>query len=62
MGLNDDENFSLGLGIIEDMGNSEWQILTPVRKLNKVKIIRLGSVRLDENFYDSRLDWASFKI
>jgi polynucleotide 5'-hydroxyl-kinase GRC3/NOL9 len=62
VGLNDDENFSLGLGIIEDMGHSEWQILTPVRKLNKVKIIRLGSVRLDENCYGSKLDWTSFKI
>ncbi len=58
VGLNDDENFTLGLGIIEDMGLKELRVLTPVKELVKVKIVRFGAIRLDENWYDSRAKLA----
>lgn len=54
VGLNDDENFTLGLGVIEDMNPKELRLLTPVQELKDVKIVRFGSVRLDENWFDSR--------
>jgi polynucleotide 5'-hydroxyl-kinase GRC3/NOL9 len=54
VGLNDDENFTLGLGLIENAGPKELSVLTPVEELHRVKIMRFGAVRLDENWYDSR--------
>ena len=59
VGLNDDENFTLGLGIIEDMGPKELRLLTPVEGLKGVKIIRLGAIRLDEDWYDSQVKFTS---
>lgn len=56
VGLNDDENFTLGLGIIEDMGFKELRLLTPVEGIERVKLVRLGAIRLDENWYDSRVE------
>lgn len=53
VGLNDDENFTLGLGIIENMDNKELQLQTPVEELKEIKIVRFGSIRLDGNLYDS---------
>ncbi|HHT9155389.1 MAG TPA: Clp1/GlmU family protein [Candidatus Tripitaka sp. YC43] len=55
VGLNDDENFTLGLGIIEDMGLKELRLLTPIEGIERVKLVRLGDIRLDENWYDSRV-------
>lgn len=56
VGLNDDENFSLGLGLIEDIDPKKGRLtlLTPLQDLEAVKIIRLGSLILDENWYESR--------
>ncbi|HHT9133229.1 MAG TPA: Clp1/GlmU family protein, partial [Candidatus Tripitaka californicus] len=55
VGLNDDENFTLGLGVIEDMGLKELRLLTPIEGIERVKLVRLGAIRLDENWYDSRV-------
>lgn len=55
VGLNDDENFTLGLGVIEDMGLEELRLLTPIEGIERVKLVRLGAIRLDENWYDSRV-------
>ena len=62
VGLNDDENFTLGLGIIEDTGPKELRLLTPVEALQKVKIVRFGAIRLDENWYDSRVKLPSIHL
>lgn len=55
VGLNDDENFTLGLGVIEDMGLKELRLLTPIEGIERVKLVRLGAIRLDEDWYDSRV-------
>src|SRR3990167_8913187 len=54
-GLDDDENFTLGLGVIEDMGLKESRLLTPIEGVERVKLVRLGAIRLDEDWYDSRV-------
>ncbi len=59
VGLNNDENFTLGLGVVGDLSLKELKLITPVEELVDVKIVRLGSIRLDENWYDSR---AKFDI
>ncbi|MFN3466907.1 MAG: hypothetical protein ACK4WF_04295, partial [Candidatus Brocadiales bacterium] len=56
---NNDENFTLGLGVIEDMGTEELRLLTPVEGLKEVKIVRLGAIRLDENWYDGQVKFTS---
>jgi polynucleotide 5'-hydroxyl-kinase GRC3/NOL9 len=58
VGLNDDENFTLGLGVIEDIDPEELLLLTPVEGLKEVKIIRLGAIRLDEDWYDSQIKFT----
>lgn len=54
-GLNDDENLTLGLGIIGDLGFKELHLLTPVEELKKVKIVRFGAIRLDDGWYDEKI-------
>jgi len=49
LGLNDIENFSLGLGILVDLDIKKGIIsfLTPLSNIDRVKIIKFGSVKID---------------
>lgn len=57
VGLNDEENFSIALGIIEDIDleKDRVQLITPLKTLKDVRLIRLGSVKIEENWCDSRV-------
>ena len=48
IGLSDCENMTIGLGIVEDMDldGGKLSVLTPVRELEKVRIISFGSLKL----------------
>ncbi|MFQ5957270.1 MAG: Clp1/GlmU family protein [Candidatus Brocadiales bacterium] len=57
VGLNDDENFSTALGIVEDIDLKKGRIrlLTPLEALRGVRFIRLGSVKIEDDWSDSRV-------
>jgi polynucleotide 5'-hydroxyl-kinase GRC3/NOL9 len=49
LGLNDGENFCLGLGLLTDlnMGKGAIEFLSPLLSLAEVRCLRFGSVRVD---------------
>jgi polynucleotide 5'-kinase involved in rRNA processing len=49
VGLNDDQNLCLGLGIVRDMDVRELtlRVVTPLRDVNAVSHIALGSLRVN---------------
>ncbi|MEE9584365.1 MAG: Clp1/GlmU family protein [Candidatus Brocadiales bacterium] len=57
VGLNDDENFSTALGVIEDIDLTKGTIrlITPLEALSKVRLIRLGSIKIEEDWGDSNV-------
>lgn len=54
VGLNDAENFTLGLGILShlDPRKEKVALLTPLSDLSGVKILRLGALKLDSSWRD----------
>ncbi|MDO8136928.1 MAG: Clp1/GlmU family protein [Candidatus Brocadiales bacterium] len=56
VGLNDDDNLCLALGVIEkmDIKSGKLSILTPLRDLKDVKMVRFGSIRIEEDWSDTR--------
>lgn len=57
VGLNDDGNFSIALGVIGniDLKKGRIRLLTPLEASRDVRLIRLGSVKIEENWSDSRM-------
>ncbi|MCP4261678.1 MAG: hypothetical protein GY774_29875 [Planctomycetes bacterium] len=49
VGLNDEDNFTIGLGKVEkiNLQRKTISLLTPLSSFAKVKTIRIGSTRLD---------------
>ena len=49
VGLNDENNFTLGLGIIADMNpfTGKLTLFTPVQDIHKVATIRLGAKKVE---------------
>lgn len=60
VGLNDDENFTVALGIVEevDLTRDTIRLITPLEDLGDVRLIRLGSVKIGEDWNDSRISFA----
>jgi len=60
VGLNDDENFTVALGIVEevDLTRDTIRLITPLEALGDVRLIRLGSVKIGEDWNDSRVNFA----
>ncbi len=54
IGFLDRHGFLLALGIVREWDGQEMRVLTPLRRLESVDAIRLGSVYLDETFRDRR--------
>lgn len=57
VGLNDVKNFTAALGIVQGINLEKEQVrlLTPLEKSKDIRIIRLGSVRIEENWTDTRV-------
>lgn len=57
VGLNDEENFTAALGIIEevDLTKNTIRLTTPLEALGDVRLIRLGSVKIEEDWSDCRV-------
>lgn len=60
VGLNDAENFTLGLGILSrlDPPKDRITLLTPLSDLSGVRILRLGALKLDSSWRD--YIWRSY--
>jgi polynucleotide 5'-hydroxyl-kinase GRC3/NOL9 len=59
IGLNNNENFLVGLGIIDgiDIKREEITCIAPIINFKNTKTIRLGSVRLDAAYADYRANF-----
>ncbi|MEE9200549.1 MAG: Clp1/GlmU family protein [Candidatus Brocadiales bacterium] len=57
VGLNDENNFTAALGIVEkmDIRRGVVRLVTPLKDLLDVRSIRLGSVRIEEDGNDSKV-------
>jgi len=58
IGLNDEQGFCLGVGLLQDQTANTVEVLTPLTTVRGVKILRFGSVALDadgnEHFVSAR--------
>ncbi len=57
VGLNDGEDYTVALGVIEDidLAKDKIQVITPLEALSDVRLIRLGSVKIGEDWNDIRI-------
>ena len=57
VGLNDGGNYTVALGVIEgiDPARGEIHMLTPLKTPGDVRLIRLGSVKIEEDWNDVRI-------
>jgi len=60
VGLNDAQGFCLGVGLLQDYTQNLVEVLTPLLPVEKVRLLRFGTVALDargnERFFSSR-EW-----
>jgi len=49
LGLNDEQGFCLGVGLLQNRTSDTIEVLTPLVTVKEVKLLRFGSVALDMN-------------
>jgi polynucleotide 5'-hydroxyl-kinase GRC3/NOL9 len=52
IGLNDEQGFCLGVGLLQDQAADTVEVLTPLTTIRGVRILRFGSVALDRDGND----------
>jgi polynucleotide 5'-kinase involved in rRNA processing len=55
VGLNDAEGFCLGVGVLQKLTSSVVDVITPMDASDAVRLLRFGSVALDQAYNETLL-------